>query len=153
MDEYSASQNPDVQQSITLALCSTKDVTVAKQLLSWGLGKDGVVRQQDIDHWFAYLMRNYRTRSLAWDWLVDSWDRMVELFMGGKHLEFFIWYASGSLSTPEWEAKFHKFFEPKLSEPGLKRNIQIAYSEIAARVAWRARDEEELKKYLKSSAQ
>lgn len=151
MDEYTSSLNPDVQQSITLALCSTKDVEVAKQLLRWGMSENGAVRQQDIDHWFAYLMRNYRTRALAWDWLVSNWNRLAELFMGGKHMEYFIWYSSGSLSTPKWQKKFQKFFEPKINEPALKRNIQIALSEIDARVAWRARDEAELKKYLKQA--
>ena len=152
MDEYQASLNPDVQQSITLALCSTKDVAVAKQLIAWGLNENGAVRQQDIDHWFAYLMRNYRTRELAWDWLVSNWERLGELFMGGKHMEYFIWYSSGALSSPKWQKKFQEFFEPKINEPALKRNIQIALSEITARVAWRKRDEKQLKEYLKNSA-
>jgi aminopeptidase N len=152
MDEYQSSPNPDVQQSIALALCSTRDPALAKKLLKWGMGDNGAVRQQDIGHWFAYLMRNYRTRETTWDWLVTSWDHLLELFMGGKHMDYFIWYASGPLSTPEWQTKFQQFFEPKTNELALKRNIQIAYSEIAARVAWRVRDEAQLKTYFNSQA-
>ncbi len=148
--EYQASVNPDVQQAITAALCSTRDPIVAKRLIAWGLSEKGVVRQQDIDHWFAYLMRNVYARELAWDWLVESWDRLLKLFGGGKHMEYFVWYASGPLSTPPWQAKFTKFFEPKTSEMALQRNIHIAYGEIATRVAWRQRDFAALQAFFKN---
>ncbi len=151
MDEYASSHNPEVKQAICQALCATRDVAVAKRLIEWGLGDKGAVRQQDIDHWFAYLMRNYRTRDLAWDWLVANWGNLLKLFAGSKHMEYFIWYSSGPVSTSEWRAKFKKFFEPKIKEPSLKRNIQIALGEIDVRVAWREREEEQLKKYLKKS--
>jgi aminopeptidase N len=151
MDEYQASPNPDVQQAITAALCSTKKPAIAKQLIKWGLSKDGSIRPQDIGHWFAYLMRNYYSRELAWDWLTANWPRMLELFDGGKYMEYFIWYSSGPLSTPQWQARFKKFFEPKMSEPASKRNIQISFSEIAARVAWRTREEKRLKVFFKKA--
>lgn len=151
MTEYHSSHNPDVRENIAGALCSTRDTTVAKRLIEWGLSENGIVGQQDIDHWFAYLLRNYRTRELAWDWLVSSWERLLKLFGGGKHMEYFIWYSSGPLSTPAWQVKFKEFFEPKTSEPALKRNIMIAFSEIAARVDWREREEKQLKAYFKNS--
>jgi aminopeptidase N len=149
MKEYASSPNPDVQESIAVALCSTRDPAVAKRLIGWGMDKGGVIRQQDIAHWFAYLMRNYRTRELAWQWLTSSWGDLHTLFGGGKHMEYFIWYSSGPLSTPAWQKKFTEFFEPKLSEPASKRNIQIALGEIAARVAWRQREEPQLRAYFK----
>jgi aminopeptidase N len=150
MKEYQSSHNPDVQQAIAPALCSTRDKAVAKRLIEWGMSPQGAVREQDIDHWFAYLMRNYHTRELAWQWLVDNWEYLTKAFGGGKHMEYFIWYSSGPLSSPEWQAKFKQFFEPKIDELTLRRNIQIALSEIAARVAWRQREEKQLKAYFKS---
>lgn len=153
MDEYQASHNPDVQHAITSALCSTRDPEAAKKLIAWGLSEDGAVRHQDIDHWFAYFMRNYRTRELAWQWLETSWSRLLRLFSDGKHMEYFIWYASGPISTPEWQAKFEKFFKPKLDDVSLKRNIMIAFGEITARAAWRAREEKQLKAYFQKAVQ
>jgi aminopeptidase N len=150
MKEYVDSPNPDVQQSIASALCSTKNQEVAKKIISWALGVKGVARQQDIDHWFAYLMRNHYTRQLAWDWFTTSWDRLTEKFSGGKHMEYFIWYAAGALSTPKWQSDFKTFFEPMIDTPGLTRNIQIALSEIEARVGWRDRAEKTLVDYFKS---
>jgi aminopeptidase N len=152
MEEYVSSHNPEVQESIASALCSTRDVKVGKKIIEWGMMKDGVVRQQDLAHWFAYLIRNRYTREIAWAWFTDNWSYLVKLFGGGKHMEYFIWYSSGPLSTPTWEAKFKEFFTPKLKDLSLKRNIQIAFSEIAARVSWRKREEKSLKAYFESVA-
>jgi len=146
--EYSSTHNPDVQQAITVALCSTRDTKLAEKIIKWGLSKDGAVRQQDIDYWFAYMMRNYRTRDLIWQWFVSSWEDLSKLYSGGKHMEYFIWYAAGPLSTPEWQKKFHEFFSSKVNEPSLKRNINISYSEIEARVNWRKREEKALIKFF-----
>jgi aminopeptidase N len=150
MKEYVDSSSPDIQQSITSALCITKDVKLAKRLIDWGLKDHSVVRQQDIDHWYAYLVRNHYTRDLAWDWFTSSWDELAELFGGGKHMEYFIWYSAGPMSTPEWQAKFVKFFKPKVEIAGLQRNINIAFSEIEARVEWRKDAEKDLEKYFKN---
>jgi aminopeptidase N len=151
LDEYQSSQNPEVQQAITAALCSTKKPDVAKRLIKWGLEKDGAVRPQDVGHWFAYLMRNYHARPSIWEWLVADWPRLLKLFDGGKYMEYFIWYSAGPISTSTWQTKFEKFFKPKMKEPAFKRNIQIALSEITARIEWRQREEKRLKKYLKDT--
>jgi len=150
MAEYTASQNSEVRENICAILCHIRDPKVAKRIIDWALTPEtGVVRQQDIAHWFAYLMRNYHTRELAWDWLITHWDYLLELFGGGKHMEYFIWYAAGPLSTKQWQEKFTEFFTPKLTDPASARNIKISFGEIAARINWRDREEPEIKKYLK----
>src|SRR6185312_17487541 len=97
------------------ALCSTRDKNVAKKIIDWGLNiKGGVIRPQDIDHWYAYLMRNHYTRDVAWEWFTNSWEHIAKQSDGGKHMDAFVWYSAGPLSTPSWQSKFKKFFEPKL---------------------------------------
>lgn len=149
-NEYETSPNPEVQHSIASALCSTRDTKVAQRIIQWGLTQNGAVRPQDIDRWFAYLMRNFRTRELAWKWLTTSWDYLTET-AGSKHLEYFIWYSSGPISTPKWQKRFREFFEPKLAEKGSKRNIEIAFGEIQARIDWRQREESALVKYFEQN--
>ncbi len=121
MQEHENTANPDVQESICIGLCGTRDSKVAARIMKWALGPGGVVKPQDIGHWFAYLIRNRHSRELAWQWMVDDWDRLLELFGSGKYMEYFIWYSSGPLSTPQWQARHRKFFEPKLVQPLLKR--------------------------------
>lgn len=148
MNEYTNSPNPDVQHAIISALCSTKDAKVAQEIVKWGMCDDDIIRPQDIDYWFAYLVRNHYTREVAWQWLQDRWPHLSDLFGDGKKMEYFIWYASRPISSPEWQKRYKEFFEPKLSDVSLKRNILISFSEIQARVDWRKREEPELNKFF-----
>lgn len=151
MDEYVSNPNPDVQHAITSALCSTHDPKVASQLVQWGMHDFNVIRPQDIDHWFAYLIRNQFTREIAWKWLVGRWDDLVKQFGDSKKMEYFIWYVSRPISSPAWQKRHKSFFEPMLSDVSLKRNILISFSEIEARVAWRKRDETKIKQWLSTN--
>ncbi len=148
IEKFKTTQNPDLQLSIASALTHTKDDKVVTKLLSDGMGEDGFVRNQDIFRWFALLMRNQYAREQTWEWLNSSWERLEKDFGGGKSLDHFIVYAAGPLHTKVWQKKFSEFFNPKLNQISLARNIKIAQSEIEARAAWHTRDLPNLKKYL-----
>lgn len=148
MKEYETSLSSEVKDSITAGLCSTHDPKVVKQIIDWGMSGSDIVRDQDIDHWYAYLMRSQYGRDQAWDWFTTNYDSLAKKFGNGKRMEYFIWYSSHPLSTSEWKDKFETFFAPMLNQVALSRNIKIALSEIEARVAWRKRDEEKIKEYL-----
>lgn len=148
MKEYETSNNPDVKDCIAVALCSTKDPKIGKQIIDWGMQDFKIIKPQDIDHFFAYLLRNYHTRDLAWQWLTDGWERLKKQFGEGKKMEYFIWYASRPMSTPAWQKRYVAFFKPMLEDLSLRRNIQVSFSEIQARVDWRKREEPLLRKYF-----
>jgi aminopeptidase N len=148
---YQETHNPDMQMAIATGLSRAKDPDTITRIIESAIGPDGFVRAQDVFRWFAYLMRSRYAREAAWNWLITSWDRLEKLFGGSKSFDYFVVYAAAPINTPDWEKRFHQFFEPKLNNIVLERNIRIAYKEIAARVAWRARDETELLTYLKTS--
>jgi len=148
MNEYEASHNPDVKDCIASALCSTRDKQVGKQIIKWGMFNERIIKPQDIDHFFANLMRNHYTRADAWQWLHDRWPYLAKQFGEGKKMEYFIWYASRPISSPEWQQRYKEFFEPMVDNMALQRNILISFSEIEARVAWREREEPLLIKYF-----
>lgn len=150
IDEYKTNQNQDIQMSLSGALTHTRDPKVITRLIPEALGPDGFVRDQDVFRWFAYLMRSKHTREAAWDWLTSSWDRIEKDFGDSKSLDYFVVYAAAPLQTKEWEKRFHDFFGPKRDMIALTRKIDIAYAEISARVAWRTRDLDNLKKFFKS---
>ncbi len=148
---YQASHNPDIQMSICAGLSRSKDTKQIALIFEKALGEDGFVRPQDIFRWFAYLMRSRYSRDAAWEWITTSWPRLEKMFGDSKSFEYFVVYSAASLNTPEWEKKFHDFFDSMLNNIILRRNIKVAHGEIAARVAWRTRDEPLLKKYLSAS--
>lgn len=149
LEQYQTTQNSDLQSSLSAALTSTKDPQAAGYIIEQAMGEKGFVRPQDIFRWYAYMMRNRYSREKAWDWLTSSWNRIEEMYGGGKSLDHFIVYSAAPLNTPQWQAKFKDFFEPKMDQIALERNIKIALSEIPTRVAWRDREEPKIKAYFK----
>lgn len=150
IEKYKTTPDPDLQLSIASALCYTKSPELAKRLAVEAMGSDGFVRDQDLFRWFAYLMRNKHTREIAWQWLVESWDRIAKEAGGAKSLEYYIWYAAGPMQTKQWKKRFTDMFEPRKSEVALRRNIEIGQAEIDSRIAWRDRDLPKLVEYFKS---
>ena len=148
---YKTTSNPDLQHVLCGALTLTKDTAVVQRLIDDGFGTNGYIRPQDSFRWFAYLMRNHYSREQAWTWLTSNWD-YVSKEIGDKSLDHWIVYSSSPLQTKEWEARFHKFFESKRKITVIGRNIEIAYAEIAARVAWRDRDLKAIKAFFKKTA-
>lgn len=148
LEEYKTSHNPDVQLAIAAGVTNTEDENVGARIIAEALGDDGFVRPQDIFRWYAYLIRNRFTRQIAWDWLKANWQRLETLFGDSKSFDYFVVYSAAAINTEYWQKEFKDFFEPKKNIISLKRNILIAESEIAARVAWRKREESALKKYF-----
>ena len=148
--KYQETPDADLQISIGSALCATKSSEVVNRLLAEAMGPDGFVRSQDLFRWFAYLMRNKYSREQAWQWLVNSWDRIAEESGGAKSLEYYIWYAAAPIQTEEWFSKFKAMFEPKKKIVVLERNILVAEAEITARIKWHNREISKLENYVKS---
>lgn len=140
---------PDLQIDITSALSSTKDAKVAADILAKALGKNGFVRPQDIMRWVAMFLRNRYTRSAAWDFIVNEWGWLEETLEKSKSFDYLPVYCASVMNSKEWEEKYHKLFESKLGNKTLERNIRVGFSDIAARVAWRGRDEEKIVTFFK----
>jgi aminopeptidase N len=150
LDIYKDTQNADIKSTICAAATETRDPKIIKDIIQKTIAEGGFVRAQDIFRWFAYFMRSQYSRELAWDWVTSDWQRLEKLFGGSKSMDYMPTYSAAPLSTPEWEAKYKKFYTPLLSNRQLERNIKIGFSEISARVEWREREEQKLKKYFKS---
>lgn len=146
--QYTESTNPDIQQAITSALTSTKSIDQAKEIIEWGLKEKGAVRPQDLTRWFIQFMRNRHTRDAAWEWLKQNWDERYEELGGAKTLPYFVRFSANTITTDVRYREFKNFFEPKLSDAGLKRDIKVAFALIESQIEWRKREELKLKKYL-----
>jgi hypothetical protein len=147
LDLYHAIQNADEREEIASALTNAKKPERYRQLMD--MLKTDAIRRQDFFHWYIWLLRNRYSRETMWQWLVSEWAWIEQEFMTDKNYGYFARYA-GSVFSRESELKqFRKFFEPKKSIISMSRDIPLGEAEIASRIAWRKRNEVEVKAWLK----
>ncbi len=142
---------PDIHHEASMSLTSTRDETEITQLINL-LQNQEVIRQQDLTSWFSGLMGNQYSRTAAWQWLMSEWLWVEKNFAETASYDRFPRICAATMKTGEELAAYKAFFEPKLGEISLKRNIEIGINDIAARVAWRDRDQSKLLEWLVSNA-
>lgn len=148
---YKTSSNADLKSDISAALASTKKPEQAKVLMDLMLDTS-VIRTQDTIRWYVYLLRNNYVREITWQWLKDNWDWIMQQFGGSKSYDDFARYSATLFSTDEQLKEYQAFFNPKASDPALKRAIKIGINEITAKSQWRKRDLESVTTWLKKYA-
>lgn len=148
LELYSSTTSSDLQRDITGGVTSTKDPIEAARLLN-RITNAKIIKPQDADRWLVSLMRNRYTRETAWEWMENNWKWIVDTYKSDKSYDNFPRYGAMVCNTPEWETKYREFFEPKMNETALKRNIQIGFEEIAGRIAWLQRDLPAVQRFFK----
>lgn len=141
---YGSLSNADEKDEVASELTSTRDPDHIKQLLKM-IKSD--VRPQDIPHWVAWLMRNRYSTELMWGWLQQNWGWVEEKYASDKSYDYFPRYVAGAFSYPDQLKQFKAFFGPK-KDNALERSIKLGIEEIEARVAWRGRNEADVKQWL-----
>lgn len=149
VNAHDNSQNSDLKSDIADALTATRDPKKASFLLA-RLKDSKLIKPQDADRWLVYLLRNRYTRATAWQWMVDNWSWLEETYKHDKSYDYIPRYAASCVNTPEYQKKFDDLFLEKLSQPLLRRNIELGREEIATRVAWLQRDLKDVQKFFKA---
>lgn len=108
------------------------------------------VRLQDVSYWVAYSFMNRHARLKTWDWLVVNWQWLSTNL--GTDLSFSRMpiYASRGFSDKDFLPTFKKFFATHMS-PAFERPVKQAIEIIEWQAAWKDRDNDKLKQYLKQS--
>lgn len=149
LKRYQAETDPEIKDDILYILTDTAKLSTHLDRLLELLEQPKVVRPQNHIFLFVHLMRNARTRDRALDWLISHWDYVVQL-TGEKSLEDYPRYAAGLIRTPDEAQKFYAFFDQKSGNPVLGRTIEIAHTDIDARLALIAQDSAGVHDKLKS---
>lgn len=144
---HNETQNAELKQEIASSLTSTRESVRIKQLLTLMTDQE-VVRLQDVDHWFVWLIRNRYGRSDSWQWMVDNWSWIADKFSDDKSYENFPRYAASALNTDEWLERYTTFFNPLSEQPALRRTISMGIADIASRAQWRNRDSALVRQFL-----
>ncbi len=130
--KYQAINDPDVKFDYLSAACLVRNKKKLDKLISL-LGENEVVKPQDQMYLFVWLYRNPKSRAKALDWLTSNWD-LVKRIGGDKSLTSYPTILGHLMRTDDEYKKFKEFFEPMLSDPALKRAIEIGMNEIKARL-------------------
>ena len=149
LESYKNTSNVDYRDDIMVALTSTKNIQTGKMLLEKMLEND-IIRTQDILSWYVHLLRNLKTRELAWKWLRENWKLIEEKFDGDKSYNDFPRYSGAILRTEKQLQEFKEFFEPLKNDPSLTRAIEMGEREIAGRIALIKRDKTAIDKFLQN---
>ena len=149
LESYKNTSNVDYRDDIMVALTSTKNIQTGELLLEKMLGND-IIRTQDILSWYVHLLRNLKTRELAWKWLRENWKLIEEKFDGDKSYNDFPRYSGAILRTEKQLQEFKEFFEPLKNDPSLTRAIEMGEREIAGRIALIKRDKTAIDKFLQN---
>jgi aminopeptidase N len=132
--ENTKATDPSYKQELSMAITSVTDEKLITRVV--GFLKDAeVVKPQDLRGWVARLLRNEKAEQAAWDWVRDSWGWLEEKLGGDMEFSSYITVISGVFKTPERLAEFKAFYEPKIDQPGLTREITMDIEVIASRVA------------------
>ena len=147
LDLHDSTPNGDLKGDAMAGLTATRDPKKAAILLG-RLMDPKLVKPQDLDHWLVMLLRNRYTRAVAWDWMVDNWQKLEDMFSHDKTYDYLPRYAASCVGTREYQQKFRDLFESKLDQPLLKRNIEMGFAEIETRVSWLERDLASVQKFF-----
>ncbi|MCT6847162.1 MAG: ERAP1-like C-terminal domain-containing protein, partial [Lactobacillus helsingborgensis] len=70
----------------------------------------------------------------AWDWLRDQWSWLEKTVGGDMEFTTYITVASNIFHTEKRLEEFKEFFEPKVDQPGLGREIRMDTKNIESKV-------------------
>lgn len=145
---HNMTNNADEKDELASGLTSVTQKNQIDYLLS--LLKTDEIRRQDLMHWWVWLLRNRYSRVAAWEWLTDNWSWIEHEFESDKSYGFFARYAGSLFSHRDELNKYKLFYEDKKSIVALARDITLGEQEIASRIAWRERNEDSVRDWLKS---
>lgn len=139
LQRYPTEANPEIKDDILYTLADVAKRPQNLDRLLALLEQPKIVRSQDHLFLFVHLVRNFRTRDRALDWLVTHWG-YIEKLTGEKSVEDYPRYTASAIRTPDEAKKFYAFFDQMADNPVLARTLKIAHTDIDARLALIAKD-------------
>uniref|UniRef100_A0A7N6ATW7 Aminopeptidase n=1 Tax=Anabas testudineus TaxID=64144 RepID=A0A7N6ATW7_ANATE len=148
LHEYNISLSAAQKAKILFALTCSRDTNKLQRLLELGLeGK--VIRLQDLSSLILMVARNPQGYHLAWDFVKENWDSLVQkLQLGSFCIRNIIIGTTGQFTSPEELAEVQLFFESIKEQVSQLRATQVALDNVKKNVRWVQRNLEPLKNWL-----
>ncbi|XP_047236213.1 endoplasmic reticulum aminopeptidase 2-like [Girardinichthys multiradiatus] len=145
---YKISLSEAQKKKILFALATSRDTDKLQRLLVMGLEGE-VIRSQDLSYVVWMVARNPKGYHLAWNFVKQNWDTLVEKFqLGSSCIRSMIVGTTGQFSFPEELNEVQQFFESIKEQASQLRATQIALDNLQKNIRWVQRNLETLRNWL-----
>ncbi|KAI6058561.1 Endoplasmic reticulum aminopeptidase 1 isoform X1 [Aix galericulata] len=136
---------------IELALSFTRNKDKLQWLLDQGLRGD-IIKTQDLPHIIVYVARNPSGYQLAWMFLKENWEKLVEKFeLGSSSIATIVTGVTNQYSTRLQLAQVKEFFSSLEEKSAQLRCIQQAIETIEDNIQWMDKNFEDIKTWLQKN--
>lgn len=151
LDLYQQATDGTFQRQLATALSYAQEEEHLQLLLSKWRDKS-VVKPQDLAlSWYRVFLLQATASPLAWNWACQNWDWIVDALGGDMSFDKYIIYPANSFHRRDQLQAYKEFFQPKVEDMAMQRNILMGINEIEARVALMERDREQVLTALKGN--
>ncbi|XP_050768751.1 endoplasmic reticulum aminopeptidase 1 [Gymnogyps californianus] len=139
------------REDIELALSFSRSKDKLQWLMDQGLRGD-IVRTQDLPHIIVYVARNPSGYHLAWMFLKENWEKIVEKFeLGSTSVASIVTGVTSQYSTRSQLAQVKEFFSSLEEKSTRLRCVQQAVETIEDNIQWMDRNFEKVKAWLQNN--
>ena len=133
LEEYRKTADGGYKADIRYALTKTPDIKSAEKIVSYFEDAD-TIKPQDLRGWFQGVLSNEKGQEAAWNWICDEWGWLEKTVGGDMEFPTYVTVISKVFKTKKRLEEFKRFFEPKLDNPGLVREIKMDTEVIQSRI-------------------
>ncbi|NXS41302.1 ERAP1 aminopeptidase, partial [Balaeniceps rex] len=139
------------RQKIELALSLSRSKDKLQWLMDQGLHGD-IVRTQDLPYIIVFVAKNPSGYHLAWAFLKENWEKVVEKFeLGSNSVAVIVTGVTSQYSTRSQLAQVKEFFSSLEEKSAQLRCVQQAIETIEDNIEWMDRNFEKVKTWLQNN--
>ena len=143
---YKTTVDPDLKNDLWHALSSSRHQETLGRLLELILDTTTVRPQDTLSACSSVLHNDFGERQ-AIDWIYAHWS-FLEKTSGDQDLDDYVRLLASVITNRVEEHRFVEFFTPLIEKPALRRAIEVAIPQIAAKIAYIEQDRPEVVKKL-----
>ncbi|KAG8511649.1 Endoplasmic reticulum aminopeptidase 1, partial [Galemys pyrenaicus] len=149
-NKYQSSLSSTEKDQIEVALCTSQD----KEKLQWLLDqsfKGDVIKTQEFPHILATVGRNRVGYPLAWKFLRENWDRLVQKFdLGSPSISHMVMGTTNQFSTRARLEEVKEFFSSLKENGSQLRCVQQTIETIEENIRWMDKNFDKIRLWLQN---
>ncbi|XP_025722594.1 endoplasmic reticulum aminopeptidase 1 [Callorhinus ursinus] len=148
--KYQSSLSTSEKEKIEFALCISQDEDKLQWLLDEGF-KGDVIKIQEFPHILGAVGRNPVGYRLAWQFLRENWDKLIQKFeLGSASLTYMVIGTTSQFSTRARLEEVKEFFGSLKEKGSQLRCVQQTIETIGENIRWMDKNFEKIRVWLQS---